>query len=120
MSRLASATLGALVTTYVTFLPCFFYIFLGAPYVESLRGNKALRSALSGITAAVVGVILNLAVVFGLAVLLPHRWGREPDWTALAIMAAAFVALVRFRVNEIWVVLGGGLLGLALALAKRM
>jgi len=120
MSRLASATLGALVTTYVTFLPCFFYIFLGAPYVESLRGNKALRSALSGITAAVVGVILNLAVVFGLAVLLPHGWGREPDWTALAIMAAAFVALVRFRVNEIWVVLGGGLLGLALALAKRM
>ena len=65
MSPLASATLGALVTTYVTFLPCFFYIFLGAPYIEGLRGNRSLTSALSGITAAIVGVILNLAMVFG-------------------------------------------------------
>lgn len=120
MSRLASASLGAAVTTYVTFLPCFFYIFLGAPYVESLRGNKALRSALSGVTAAVVGVILNLAVVFGVAVLLPRGGGHAPDWTGLAIAAAAFLALFRFRVNEVWVVLAGGLLGLALALARRV
>ena len=118
MSRLASASLGAAVTTYVTFLPCFFYIFLGAPYVESLRGNKALRSALSGVTAAVVGVILNLAVVFGVAVLLPRGWGHSPDWTGLAITAAAFLALFRFQVNEVWVVLAGGLLGFALALAR--
>jgi chromate transporter len=120
MSRLASASLGAAVTTYVTFLPCFFYIFLGAPYVESLRGSKALRSALSGVTAAVVGVILNLAVVFGVAVLLPGGWGHAPDWTGLAIAVAAFLALSRFRVNEVWVVLAGGLLGLALALARRL
>ena len=72
MSRLAGASLGAAVATYVTFLPCFFYIFLGAPYVESLRGKRNLTAALSGITAAVVGVILNLAVVFGLV----RLWGH--------------------------------------------
>ena len=112
MSRLASASLGALVTTYVTFLPCFFYIFLGAPYVETLRGNRNLTTALSGITAAIVGVILNLAVIFGVAVLLPSGWGHAPDWFALALTAAAFVALARFRIDAIWVVLAGGVLGL--------
>jgi chromate transporter len=119
MSPLASASLGAFVTTYVTFLPCFFYILLGAPYVESLRGNRALASALSGITAAVVGVILNLAVVFGLGVLFPGGWSSGPNWLALALAAAAFVALFRFRVDPIWVVLSGGFLGLLLALMTR-
>jgi chromate transporter len=119
MSRLASASLAAFVTTYVTFLPCFFYILLGAPYVESLRGNRALTSALSGITAAVVGVILNLAVVFGLGVLLPGGWGSELNWLALAMAATAFVALFRFRIDPVWVVLAGGFLGLLLALMKR-
>jgi chromate transporter len=119
MSRLASASLGAFVTTYVTFLPCFFYVFLGAPYVESLRGNRALTSALSGITAGVVGVILNLAVVFGLGVLLPGGWGSEPNWLALGLAAAAFAALFRFRVDPIWVVLSGGFLGFLLALMTR-
>lgn len=112
MSRLASASLGALVTTYVTFLPCFFYIFLGAPFVESLRGNRNLTSALSGITAAVVGVILNLGVVFGLAVLLPSGWGHVPDWFALALTVAAFVALQFLKLDAVWVVLGGGAVGL--------
>jgi chromate transporter len=100
------------VTTYVTFLPCFFYIFLGAPYVERLRGSKALRSALSGITAAIVGVILNLAVIFGVAVLFPSGWGHAPDWFALVLTAAAFAALARFRIDAVWVVLAGGVLGL--------
>ena len=61
-----AATLAALLTTWVTFVPCFVFIFLGAPYVERLRGNQALSSALTGITAAVVGVIANLAVYFAL------------------------------------------------------
>jgi chromate transporter len=118
MGRLASASLGALVTTYVTFLPCFFYIFLGAPYVETLRGNRNLTSALSGITAAIVGVILNLAVIFGVAVLLPHGWGHAPDWFALVLTAAAFVALSRFKIDAIWVVLAGVALGLLRSLLQ--
>jgi chromate transporter len=62
----AAAVLGALLVTWVTFVPCFVFIFLGAPYVERLRGNIGLSSALTGITAAVVGVIANLAVYFAL------------------------------------------------------
>ena len=116
MSRLAAGTLGAVVTTYVTFLPCFFYIFLGAPYIEGLRGNRSLTSALSGITAAVVGVILNLALVFGLAVLFPGGWGHAPDVFALSLCGAAFVALYFFKLDPIWVVLGGGATGLLWAL----
>jgi chromate transporter len=116
MGRLASASLGAAVTTYVTFLPCFFYIFLGAPHVESLRGNRSLTSALSGITAAVVGVILNLAVVFGLAVLFPAGWGHAPDGFALVLSCAAALALSLLKLDAVWVVLGGGAIGLARAL----
>jgi len=112
MSRLASASLGALVTTYVTFLPCFFYVFLGAPYIESLRGNRHLTSALSGITAAVVGVILNLAMVFGIAVLFPAGLGHAPNWFALTLTVAAFVALFLLEVEAIWVILAGAAIGL--------
>src|SRR5262249_31865832 len=67
-----SGVTGALVTTYATFLPCFFFIFIGAPYIEVLRGNKDLAGALTGITAAIVGVILNLALVFGAAGIWPQ------------------------------------------------
>ncbi|WP_193212386.1 chromate efflux transporter [Luteolibacter marinus] len=70
-SPLASAALGALVTTWVTFLPCFLWIFLGAPYIERLRGNESVASALSAVTAAVVGVVLNLAVWFAVHALFP-------------------------------------------------
>ncbi len=63
---LLAGTLGGLLATWVTFAPCFLWIFLGAPYIEALRGNKALAGALSAITAAVVGVILNLAIWFAL------------------------------------------------------
>jgi chromate transporter len=118
MSRLAGASLGAAVATYVTFLPCFFYIFLGAPYVESLRGKRNLTAALSGITAAVVGVILNLAVVFGLAVLFPAGWGRAPDVFALGLTLAAFAALSFAKLDAVWVVLAGGAIGLARALLR--
>jgi len=118
MSRLGSASLGALVTTYVTFLPCFFYIFLGAPYVESLREKRYLTAALSGITAAIVGVILNLAVVFGLAVLFPAGWGRVSDLFALGLTLAAFAALYFAKLDAVWVVLAGGAIGLARALLR--
>jgi chromate transporter len=74
-----AAILAALLTTWVTFVPCFVFIFLGAPYVERLRGNHALSAALTGITAAVVGVIANLALYFALHTLFaqtsPLQWG---------------------------------------------
>src|SRR5271165_7545184 len=63
---LVTGALGGLLATWVTFTPCFLWIFVGAPYVEKLRGNKALSGALSAITAAVVGVILNLAIWFAI------------------------------------------------------
>ena len=73
LAPMLAGTLGGLLTTWVTFTPCFLWIFLGAPFIEALRGNKAARrGALSAITAAVVGVILNLAIWFAL-----HTWFRE-------------------------------------------
>ena len=116
MSQTASAVTAALVTTYATFLPCFFFIFLGAPYIEVLRGNKNLTAALSGITAAVVGVVLNLALVFGTAVIWPQGFASRPDWFAAALSVLAFLALYRFKVDVLWVVLAGGVLGLVWAL----
>ena len=65
-SPLVGGMVGSILTTWVTFVPCFFWVFLGAPYIERLRGNKRLNSALSAITAAVVGVVLNLALWFSL------------------------------------------------------
>jgi chromate transporter len=112
MGQTASAVTGALVTTYTTFLPCFIFIFLGAPYIEVLRGNKNLTSALSGVTAAVVGVILNLALVFGLAVILPQGWQGEINWFAAVMSLVSFIALYRLKVDVLWVVLAGGVIGL--------
>ena len=66
LSPMLAGTLGGLLATWVTFTPCFLWIFLGAPFIEVLRGNKALHGALSAITAAVVGVILNLAIWFAI------------------------------------------------------
>jgi chromate transporter len=111
-----SGVTGALVTTYATFLPCFFFIFLGAPYIEVLRGNKDLTGALTSITAAVVGVILNLALVFGAAVIWPHGLSGGTNLFAVIMSGAAFVALYRFKADVLWVVLVGGLIGLARAL----
>jgi chromate transporter len=112
MSATASAVTGALIATYCTFLPCFFFIFLGAPYIEVLRGNKNLTGALTGVTAAVVGVILNLALVFGVAVIWPFGVSGETEWFAAALTVAAFIALYRFKIDVLWVVLTGGLMGL--------
>ncbi|MCI0490928.1 MAG: chromate efflux transporter [Blastocatellia bacterium] len=115
MGQTASAITGALVTTYTTFLPCFIFIFLGAPYIEVLRGNKSLTSALSGVTAAVVGVVLNLALVFGMAVIFPQGLKGEANWFAAVMSASAFIALYRLKADVLWVVLAGGLIGLVRA-----
>ena len=66
LSPMLAGTLGGLLATWVTFTPCFLWIFLGAPFIETLRGNKGLAGALTAITAAVVGVILNLSIWFAL------------------------------------------------------
>jgi chromate transporter len=114
LSPLLAGVLGGLLTTWVTFTPCFLWIFLGAPFVEALRGAKALNAALSAITAAVVGVILNLAIWFALHVLfartVPVALGPvafdAPDVTSvnvasLALAAVAAVAAFRFKVGVI-------------------
>src|SRR5256886_12969697 len=75
MPRTLYATLGGLITVYATFLPTFFFIFIGAPYIEWLSGNRRLQAALTGVTAAVVGVIGNLAVFFAVHVLWPEHGG---------------------------------------------
>ena len=113
MSQTASAVLGALITTYVTFLPCFVFIFMGAPYIEILRGNKNLTGALSGVTAAVVGVVLNLALVFGATVVFPNGVaGGNVEWFSAVMSLAAFIALYKFKASVLLVVLIGGLIGL--------
>lgn len=107
---LVAATLGALVTTWATFVPCFLWIFLGGPYIEQVRGNPKLTAALSAITAAVVGVILNLAVWFALHLFFPRT--GVIDWFALVLSAAAFVILLRWNRSVIPVILACGLIGL--------
>lgn len=112
MNQTASAITGALITTYVTFLPCFLFIFIGAPYIEVLRGNKNLTGALSGVTAAVVGVVLNLALVFGAAVIFPQGLTGNIEWFSAFMSVAAFAALYLFKADVLWVVIAGGLIGL--------
>ena len=129
LDPMLAGCLGALVTTWVTFAPCFLWIFLGAPYIEALRGNRRLAVALTGITAAVVGVVLNLAIWFGLRVMftelveLPLMIGEMTvilpspasfDPLASAIMAGALLAIARFRVGMIKVLVASAATGLAL------
>lgn len=94
LAPLAAAILGALITTYVTFLPCFFFIFAGAPYIEAMAGNQRIQAALTGVTAAVVGVILNLAVWFGHKVILPNG---GIDLFALIGAAVSLALLQKFH-----------------------
>lgn len=112
LSPLASASLGAAITTWVTFVPCFLWIFLGAPHIEQLRGNKQLAGALSAVTASVTGVILNLAVWFGWHVLVPGGNWASVDVLATGLGVGAFVALHRYRVNVVAVIVASGLIGL--------
>jgi len=121
-----AGTLAALLTLWVTFTPCFLWIFLGAPYVERLRHNRALAAALAAITAAVVGVILNLAVWFALHTLfadLREVWVSGvrfwlPDWRSLDVPSlvlaiAAAVALFRFKAGMLPTLAGSALAGCA-------
>ncbi len=127
LSPLLAGILGGVLTTWVTFTPCFLWIFLGAPFVEALRGAKALNAALAAITAAVVGVILNLAIWFGLHVLFRDvrevaGWGLRLDmpvfstinWASLVLTVAAALAIFRFKMGVIPVLLGCAVVGVAL------
>lgn len=114
---LLAATLGALITTWVTFVPCFLWVFLGGPYIERLRGNEKLGSALSTITAAVVGVVLNLAVWFALHVFFPQA--GVVDWFAIALGVVALAGMVRWKWDVIPVVVASGLAGLFYYLIRR-
>lgn len=109
LTPLSAATLGAALTTWVTFVPCFIWIFLGAPYVESMRKKPALSGALTAITAAVVGVVLNLAVWFAGAVLWP---GHILNLFACAVTVVAFLALERLKLGVIPLVFLAALVGL--------
>ncbi|MFL6588728.1 MAG: chromate efflux transporter [Chthoniobacterales bacterium] len=107
-AQLVAATFGALITTWVTFIPSFLWIFLGGPHIEQLRGNKRLAMTLSAVTAAVVGVILNLAVWFAGHVIHPNE---RFDWFAVVLGVAALMAMVRWKLGVIPVVIAGGLIG---------
>ena len=109
LSPLLAATIGALITTWVTFTPCFLWVFLGGPHIEQLRGNKKIAMTLSAVTAAVVGVILNLAVWFALNVIHPQTGF---DWFAIALGLAALIAMIRWKVGVIPVIIAGGVIGL--------
>jgi chromate transporter len=130
LSPMLAGTLGGLLATWVTFTPCFLWIFLGAPFVETLRGNKALGAALAAITAAVVGVILNLAVWFAI-----HTMFREVSplrafgvgfdapvlasiniWAA-ALSVAAVIAVFRFKAGMLPTLVACSLAGVTFYLA---
>jgi chromate transporter len=130
LNPLLAGTLGGLLTTWVTFVPCFLWIFVGAPFVETLRGNKALSAALGAITAAVVGVILNLAVWFSLHVLFAtlrevEGFGMTIDVPVLSsinvpslvLTFGAMLAVFRFKVGMIPVLVGCSVLGLIYGVA---
>ena len=130
LDPMLAATLGAMLTTWVTFVPCFLWIFLGAPFIERLRSDPALTGAMSAITAAVVGVILNLAIWFALHVLFREldpwsgygirldmpRWSTI-DLPALVLTLAAILAVFRFRAPMPMVLLAAALAGAAWKLA---
>lgn len=127
---LVAGTLGGLLTTWVTFVPCFLWIFLGAPHIERLRANRALSAALATITAAVVGVVLNLAVWFGLHVLFDQVRTftglgmamdvpvlRTLDPAAALLTAGALLAVFRHDVGMITALAACAAAGVALHLA---
>ena len=124
LDPMVAGVLGSIVTTWVTFVPCFLWIFLGAPYIEYLRGKKSLSTALSGITAAIVGVILNLALWFslhtlfaevneirklGMRFLIPEL--NTLDVASLVIAVGAFVAIFRFKLSMLTTLAGSVSLG---------
>ncbi|MER9290952.1 chromate efflux transporter [Mesorhizobium sp. M0518] len=127
LDPLLAGSLGALLTLWVTFTPCFFWIFLGAPYIEALRGNKALSAALGAITAAIVGVIMNLALWFGLHVIFRevHATGlgmnvpvlSSIDWRAALLSGAAMIAILKLKIGMLPTLALSALAGVLLAAA---
>jgi chromate transporter len=122
-----AATLGGLLATWVTFAPCFLWIFLGAPFIETLRGNRTLSAALTAITAAVVGVVVNLAIWFGIHAIFQtvehiSRYGlsfeapvfSSLDPWALALSVAAAIAIFRFNAGMIQTIAACSLAGMLL------
>lgn len=133
LNPLLAGTLGGLLTTWVTFVPCFLWIFLGAPFMETMRNNKALSAALGAITAAVVGVILNLSIWFALHVLFAEvhqisAYGMELDVPVLStvnvasllLTLAAMIAVFRFKVGMIKVIAACSAAGLLYGFATGM
>ncbi len=108
-----SAAMAAIIATFFTFLPSFIFIFLGGPFIESTHGDLNFTAPLSGITAAVVGVIVNLAVFFAYHVLWPQGFSGEFEWFSALLGMAALVALLRYRAGVIPVIFGCGVAGLA-------
>ena len=117
---LGAGVAGALVATYFTFLPSFVFIFAGAPFVETTHGNLKFSAPLTGITAAVVGVIVNLALFFAWHVLWPQGADGAFDWVSALIGAAAFVALFRFKVAIMPVIGACALAGLLVTFIKPL
>jgi chromate transporter len=126
LDALTAGILGGLLATWVTFVPCFLWIFLGAPYVERLRGNRRLSAALATITAGVVGVILNLAVWFAMHVIfaeveevwigplrliLPNPATLDP--LALVVAVAAMLAMLRLKAGILPTIAGAAAFGIA-------
>ena len=124
-----AGVVGALITTWVTFVPCFLWIFLGAPYIESLRGHRGLNNALSAITAAVVGVILNLSLWFALHTLFGKvdevQYGGfrllvpvvdTLDVPAAWLAAAALLVVLRFKLGMLPTLAGAAAIGVVLHL----
>ncbi len=114
----ASGAAAAAVVTFFTFLPSFCFIFLGGPFIESTHGNLRFTAPLSAITAAVVGVIVNLAFFFACHVLWPDGLAGRFEWQSALIGLAAAIALFRFRLGVIPVVVASGLAGLALVFVR--
>jgi chromate transporter len=113
---LLAGAVAACVVTFFTFLPSFFFIFLGGPFIESTHGNLKFTAPLTGITAAVVGVIVNLAVFFAYHVLWPKGLAGALEWPAALIGLAATLALFRYKVSVIPVVFASAIAGLAMSL----
>ncbi len=125
LSPLMAGVLGGLLATWVTFAPCFLWIFLGAPYVERLRGNKALASALSAITAAVAGVILNLAIWFALHTIFRqtvrvNTFGLSFDRPVLASLDLWALVLTACALIAVFILRAGALVTLAASCAAGL
>lgn len=108
----ASAIVAASIVTFFTFLPSFILIFMGAPFIETTHGNLKFTAPLSAITAAVVGVILNLALFFAYHVFWPAGLDSAIDWFGIALTILAMIAIFRFKINVIYLILASGILGM--------